>query len=127
VLQDQVNNFQCRTKRAEQPKRVRPTLTTESDRFNAEPLDDFRQLSIIPDLHTILEVPSDFRKNIIDGVYEDARHYLDVSRVILINISHHSYRTIFNSFLDTFSSSTRRFYRSTTRRYSSLSIRFTCQ
>ena len=62
-------------------ERLCPTskLTTV-ETFVGQPPNNYRQLPIIPN---IMELLSDYkpflRKNIVDGVYEDADHYLDVS------------------------------------------------
>jgi hypothetical protein len=47
------------------------------------PPDDYQLLPIVPSVTEILsEEQSYLRRNIVDGVYEDARHYLDVSSFV---------------------------------------------
>ena len=44
------------------------------------PPDDYRQLPIVPDVREILsERRTYLRENIVNGLYEDPQHYLDVS------------------------------------------------
>ncbi|CAF2702168.1 unnamed protein product [Rotaria sp. Silwood2] len=46
---------------------------------NTPPLDDYRQLNIVPDIKEILsETTTYLRKNIIDGVYDNPHQYLDI-------------------------------------------------
>ena len=52
------------------------------------PPDDYRLLPIIPDLAEILSEERVYlRQNIVNGVYEDARHYLDVSIDLSLSLS----------------------------------------
>ncbi len=44
------------------------------------PPDDYRQLPIVPDVREILsEQKTYLRENIVDGIYDDSEHYLDVN------------------------------------------------
>ena len=48
--------------------------------FEEPPPDDYRQLDMIPEIQEILQNRKPYlRANIIDGIYDDPRHYLDVS------------------------------------------------
>ncbi|CAF1076922.1 unnamed protein product [Adineta ricciae] len=54
------------------------TVTTNENNFD-QPPDDYRQLPIVPSINEIrLEKRPYLRKNIIDGIYESAKHYIDI-------------------------------------------------
>ncbi len=59
-----------------------PTTTHDTQHDVGPPPDNYRDLPIVPDVREILsEQPTYLRQNIVDGVYEDPQHYLDVSIV----------------------------------------------
>ena len=71
-----------RVARIEQPNQSLQidTITTTNQFDDDKELDDYRHLPIVPDARELLsgERPV-LQKNIIDGVYNNPQHYLDVS------------------------------------------------
>ena len=62
------------------PQRTIQTTTNVAEQDMTPPPDDYQLLPIVPDVREILsEQPPYLRRNIVDGAYEDPRHYLDVS------------------------------------------------
>jgi hypothetical protein len=61
--------------------KTKNTTTTSNIQHDVgPPPDDYRLLPIVPDVTEILsEQVTYLRRNIVDGVYEDPQHYLDVS------------------------------------------------
>lgn len=76
-------------KNTEHRKNERKMAMKEAKAFSSEaatvqdvgaPPDDYRLLPVVPDVSEILSEERVYlRKNIVNGVYEDAQHYLDVS------------------------------------------------
>jgi hypothetical protein len=59
--------------------RTKTTTTNNIQHDIGPPPDNYRLLPIVPDVTEILsEQRTYLRQNIVDGVYEDPQHYLDV-------------------------------------------------
>lgn len=77
-LLDQVLEEIKRIEQRQQPKQGFQTMTPIQNNIS-QSFNDYRQLSIVPDLAEILCCERPYlRKNITDGIYEDAEQYLDV-------------------------------------------------
>ncbi len=63
----------------ERVKEIEKRKQTTIQNDIGQPPDDYRQLSIVPNLEEILSQQRPYlRKNIVDGIYENAEQYLDV-------------------------------------------------
>ena len=68
------------SRRAQQRTPQSTTNTNIIEQDTVPPPDDYQLLPIVPDVREILsEQRTYLRRNIVDGAYEDSRHYLDVS------------------------------------------------
>ncbi|CAF0779112.1 unnamed protein product [Rotaria sordida] len=79
---ERVNEIDHR-KQLYQQSKIKNTTTTTTNHIeyedNPPPPDDYRQLQIVPDVREILsEKRTYLRENIVDGVYKDPQHYLDI-------------------------------------------------
>ena len=79
---ERANELEKRTQRQKPPppSRDKATAITTVQHDIGPPPDDYRMLPIVPDVREILsEQRAYLRENIINGVYQDPLHYLDVS------------------------------------------------
>ncbi|CAM4958751.1 unnamed protein product [Rotaria socialis] len=78
AILDEVLERMKEIKDRQQPKKQKTNHNMDYEDKNPPP-DDYRQLNIVPDVKEILSGTATYlRKNIVDGVYDNPRQYLDI-------------------------------------------------